>query len=82
MQSRFGEKLFQGNEGMSDQVTDVRFKQFTSPARTKTLEDLANMLPAWKTIGVKVEAGGEVISDRMRLSGLMQLIPEKLEDLI
>ena len=75
-------KLFQDNEGISDQVIDVQFKQFTSPARTKSIEDLAKILPEWETVGTKLEAAGENISDRQRQSALMQLVPEKLEELI
>ena len=75
-------KLFQDNEGISDQVTDVQFKQFTLPARTKSIEELAKILPEWETVGIRLEAAGENISDRQRQSALMQLVPDKLEELI
>ena len=75
-------KLFQDNEGMSDQVVDVQFKQFSMPARTKTLDELAKVLPEWETIGIKLEAAGEVLGERQRHSALMQLIPSVIEDTI
>ena len=46
-------KLVQDNEGMSDQVVDVQFKQFSFPARTKSLGELVKVLPEWETIGIK-----------------------------
>ena len=75
-------KLFQDNEGISDQVVDVQFKQFSNPARTKTLDQLAKVLPEWETIATKVEVAGEALGERQRRSALMQLIPSTTEQTI
>ena len=66
-------------EGTSAHVIEAKAKRFQEPLRTSTLLKLWETLPAWKQMGLEVEAGEWPIVEWTRSLALMKLIPESLE---